>query len=140
MWFGEPNPFPERGSPTILSTSGQQRYEGWSCRTCCLHLQDWSGYSTKFTHPSTLHIKQNLCPCHKHVHKSGDIVPIMLYHSIRLRWMVSVMPQPLYPWEEKSVPTEQKAGWAPELVCKVWRTEYILLAGTWTKIPSQSTP
>ena len=31
MWFGEPQPFPERGSPIRLSTSGQQRYEGWSC-------------------------------------------------------------------------------------------------------------
>jgi len=31
MWFGEPHPFPERGSPTRLSASGQQRYEGWSC-------------------------------------------------------------------------------------------------------------
>jgi hypothetical protein len=33
MWFGEPHPFPERGSPTLLSTSGQQRYEGWWCRS-----------------------------------------------------------------------------------------------------------
>jgi hypothetical protein len=32
MWFGEPHPFPERGSPTILSASGQKRYKGWSCR------------------------------------------------------------------------------------------------------------
>jgi len=32
MWFGEPNPFPRRGSPTRLSASGQQSYEGWSCR------------------------------------------------------------------------------------------------------------
>jgi hypothetical protein len=32
MWFGEPHPFPERESPTILSASGQQRQEGWSCR------------------------------------------------------------------------------------------------------------
>ena len=31
MWFGEPHPFPERGSPTILGMSGLQRYEGWSC-------------------------------------------------------------------------------------------------------------
>jgi len=31
MWFGEPQPFPERVSPTGLSASGQQRYEGWSC-------------------------------------------------------------------------------------------------------------
>jgi len=31
MWFGEPHPFPERGSPTGLSASGQQRYKGWSC-------------------------------------------------------------------------------------------------------------
>jgi len=31
-WFGEPHPFPERGSPTSLSASVQQRYEGWSFR------------------------------------------------------------------------------------------------------------
>ena len=33
MWFAEPHPFPERGSPTGLSASGQQSYEGWSYRT-----------------------------------------------------------------------------------------------------------
>ena len=32
MWFGEPHPSPVRGSPTRLSASGQQGYEGWSCR------------------------------------------------------------------------------------------------------------
>jgi len=32
MWFGESHPFPERGSPTSLSASGQQSYTGWSCR------------------------------------------------------------------------------------------------------------
>jgi hypothetical protein len=32
MWFGEPHPFPQRGSPTTLSASVQQSYEGWSCR------------------------------------------------------------------------------------------------------------
>jgi len=32
MWFGEPHLFPERGSLTRLSASGQQSYEGWSCR------------------------------------------------------------------------------------------------------------
>jgi len=31
MLFGEPHPFPERGSPTRLSTSGQQSFKGWSC-------------------------------------------------------------------------------------------------------------
>ena len=35
MWFGEPHPFPERGSPTRLRASGQQSYEGRSCRTLC---------------------------------------------------------------------------------------------------------
>ena len=33
MWFGEPHPYPARGSPTRLSKSGQQSYTGWSCRT-----------------------------------------------------------------------------------------------------------
>ena len=32
MWLGEPHPFPQRGSPTRLSTSGQQSYKGRSCR------------------------------------------------------------------------------------------------------------
>jgi len=32
MWFAEPHPFPEGGSPTRLNASGQQSYEGWSCR------------------------------------------------------------------------------------------------------------
>jgi len=31
MWFGEPHPSPE-SSPTRLSTSGQTRYKGWSCK------------------------------------------------------------------------------------------------------------
>ena len=30
MRFGEPHPFPVSGSPTGLSASGQQSYEGWS--------------------------------------------------------------------------------------------------------------
>ena len=38
MWFGEPHPFPERGSPTRLSASGQQSYEGWSCRLFPWHF------------------------------------------------------------------------------------------------------
>jgi hypothetical protein len=38
MWLGEPHPFPERGSPTILSTLGQQRYEGRSCKLLLLLL------------------------------------------------------------------------------------------------------
>jgi len=32
MCFGEPHPFPERGSPTRLSASGKQSYEGWFWR------------------------------------------------------------------------------------------------------------
>jgi len=32
MQFGEPHPFPGRGSPTRLSASGQQSDEGCSCR------------------------------------------------------------------------------------------------------------
>ena len=39
MWFGEPHPFPERGSPTKLSASGEQRYEGWSCRLWIFEFQ-----------------------------------------------------------------------------------------------------
>jgi hypothetical protein len=32
MGFGELHPFPERGSPTRLSASGQESYEGLLCR------------------------------------------------------------------------------------------------------------
>jgi len=39
MWFGEPHPFSERGSPTGMSASGQQSYEGWSCRVMLPKLQ-----------------------------------------------------------------------------------------------------
>ena len=42
--FGEPHPFPERASPTILSASGQRRQEGWSGKVLILHLQ----YSPEF--------------------------------------------------------------------------------------------
>jgi len=38
MWFGEPHPFPEGGSPTRLSASGQQSYEGWSCRIYSIYM------------------------------------------------------------------------------------------------------
>ena len=50
MWFGEPHPFPKRSSPNRLSTSGQMKYKGWSCK---LWSQDgigstvtmlWTGY------------------------------------------------------------------------------------------------
>jgi len=40
MWFGEPHPFPERGSPTGLSASGQQSYEVRSCRLFIQLLED----------------------------------------------------------------------------------------------------
>jgi len=39
MWFGEPHPFPERGSPTKLRMSGQQSYKGWPCRVGTRVLQ-----------------------------------------------------------------------------------------------------
>ena len=62
MWFGEPHPFPERGSPTELSTSGQQSYEGWSYRissaigpwtfpTRVLHVLRSTSSSFKFQYP-----------------------------------------------------------------------------------------
>jgi hypothetical protein len=31
MRFDEPHPSPKRSSPSRLSTSGQTRYQGWSC-------------------------------------------------------------------------------------------------------------
>ena len=40
MWFGEPHPFPGRGSPARLSASEQQSYEGWSCRSLNLTSAD----------------------------------------------------------------------------------------------------
>jgi hypothetical protein len=40
------------------------------------------------------------------------------------------MPQLLYPYERTPVPTECKAGWAPEPVCMIWRREkYFTPAG-----------
>ena len=38
MWFGEPHPFPERGSPIRLSVSEEQRYKGRTCRNCTTTL------------------------------------------------------------------------------------------------------
>jgi hypothetical protein len=50
MWFGEPHPFPARGSPTRLSKSGQQSYTGWSCRTpSCKNSPLTSKYVIKTT-------------------------------------------------------------------------------------------
>ena len=46
MWFGEPHPFPERGSATGLSASGQQSCKGWPCRIR-IKKQDgvaWTGF------------------------------------------------------------------------------------------------
>jgi hypothetical protein len=36
------------------------------------------------------------------------------YRGNRWRLMVTLMPQPLYPQEGTSVPTEKEAGWVPE--------------------------
>jgi len=75
MWFGEPHPFPVRGSPTRLSTSEQQRYEGWSCtvdlsKTCRLavELTQWvrgtpfpgSKVAGAWRWPYNVHILQTL--------------------------------------------------------------------------------
>ena len=46
MRFGEPHPFPKRGSPTRLSASGQQSYEGWSCRLWLIRIACWIPYFT----------------------------------------------------------------------------------------------
>ena len=65
MWFGEPHPFPERGSPTGLSTSGQQSYEGWSCRLCYSYNKNQldSLISQIYFRNKTLHVfGQFLCP------------------------------------------------------------------------------
>jgi hypothetical protein len=37
-------------------------------------------------------------------------------------------PAALYPGKESPVPVEEEAGWSPELVLKVWRSEKILPA------------
>jgi len=51
MRFGEPHPFPVSGSPTGLSASGQQSYEGWSCRNrksqISVHLDVWANWQQK---------------------------------------------------------------------------------------------
>ena len=49
MWFGEPHPSPERSSPTRLSTSGQTKYKGWSCRVYWIQsINLFSFYFTQF--------------------------------------------------------------------------------------------
>jgi len=46
----------------------------------------------------------------------------------RYRPMFSLIPQLLYPWDKKPpVPTEQEAGWAPELVQTFYTKEINLL-------------
>jgi hypothetical protein len=42
MWFGEQLPFPERGSPTRLSTLGQPSWKGWSCKKFCFNKTAYS--------------------------------------------------------------------------------------------------
>jgi len=56
MWFSEPHPFPERGSPTRLSTSGQQSYKGWSCRT--VFTQTTATMQVQYKQPASLHYKK----------------------------------------------------------------------------------
>jgi hypothetical protein len=53
------------------------------------------------------------CPFHKDIWGSRGIAPLI---NLSTRWMrvVNVMPLSLYPWERNMVPTELKAGWAPE--------------------------
>ena len=58
MWFGEPHPFPERGSPTRLGAWGQQSYEGdrvehtLKIRSFLLFIYPTTGYSYTLNDPS----------------------------------------------------------------------------------------
>jgi hypothetical protein len=52
------------------------------------------------------------CPFHKDIWGSRGIAPLI---NLSTRWLrVAVIPLSLYPWERNMVPTELKAGWAPE--------------------------
>jgi len=74
MWFGEPHPFPERGSPTRLSASGQQSYEGWSCRT---NTGIWDKFVGTRTHSQlashTCHFRHFSGPSSTHKSTSGPL-------------------------------------------------------------------
>jgi len=60
MWFGEPHSFSERESPTRLSTSGQQSYEGWPCRL--ISLQVWRSVVLPLAGARDFSLFQNVRP------------------------------------------------------------------------------
>ena len=69
MWFGEPHPFPERGSPTRLSASRQQSYEGWSCR---IYSATWRFYSKVQS--------RGMCAF------LVNVLPVFNHHASRRHW------------------------------------------------------
>ena len=87
MWFGEPHSFPVKGSPTRLSVSGQQSYEGWSCTVdlsktwrLAVELTQWvrgtpfpgSKVAGAWRWPTNVHMRQTL--------RMGGAIP--LFHPV----------------------------------------------------------
>jgi hypothetical protein len=61
---------------------------------------------------------------HEGVWGSGCIDPRFLELGISWRWVVSFTPRPLYPrGKNPRVPIRYEAGWAPEPVWTIWRSE-----------------
>jgi hypothetical protein len=44
------------------------------------------------------------------------VIAVLVNLSATWRWVVSAMPQPLYPWEADVEPIEREADWAQWLV------------------------
>lgn len=69
-------------------------------------------------------IKVNVFPLHtvKVYRGCTGTAPLILDLDTCWRWVVNLMPQPLYPWVRTPVP---EAEWAPEHVWTVWSREKI---------------
>jgi hypothetical protein len=51
---------------------------------------------------------------------SRGMAPLIFNIGARWRWVVSITPRPLWPWEGSPVPTEQEAGWSQKPLWMVW--------------------
>jgi hypothetical protein len=59
--------------------------------------------------PAKLHVQQ--------AQRGGAGIPLsILEPGVKMRWMVSTTPRPIYSREREEVPVAQEAGWTSELV------------------------